>query len=148
MYSKILIATDGTELAGKAVTQGLALAKQVGAEVAIVTVTEMWSVLEMAYQAQADVSRPIERYETAEAEHAARILEPAAKKAAAAGVACTTTHVSDMHPAEGILEAAGKAGSDLIVMASHGRRGLERVLLGSQALEVLTHSKIPVLVVR
>ena len=68
--------------------------------------------------------------------------------AKAAGVSCETVHVKDQHPAEGIIAAAKDKACDLIVMASHGRRGLGRLLLGSQANEVLTHSKVPALIVR
>ncbi len=61
---------------------------------------------------------------------------------------CEILHVKDKHPAEGILETAKNKGSDLIVMASHGRRGIQKILLGSVAIEVLTHSTIPVLIVK
>jgi nucleotide-binding universal stress UspA family protein len=63
-------------------------------------------------------------------------------------VACDTLHVKDQYPAEGIVEAAQARGCDLIVMASHGRRGLSKLLLGSQATRVLTHTDVPVLVCR
>ena len=70
------------------------------------------------------------------------------RQASALGVECSRQHVKDQFPAEGIVETAEKLGCDLIVMASHGRRGLMRFLLGSQATKVLTHSTIPVLVCR
>jgi nucleotide-binding universal stress UspA family protein len=63
-------------------------------------------------------------------------------------VSCETLHVRDSHPADGIIMAASQKGCDLIVMASHGRRGVDRLLLGSQANEVLTRSKVPALIVR
>ena len=68
--------------------------------------------------------------------------------AAAVGVACETRHIRDKAPAEGIMETAQLEDCDLIVMASHGRRGLRKMMLGSQTAEVLTHSKTPVLVLR
>jgi nucleotide-binding universal stress UspA family protein len=148
MYGKILIATDGSELADRAVEQGLALAKALGARAVLVSVTEMWSALEMSRQAARDALHAIETYEKIEAERAARILAEAAERARAAGVAYETVHVNDSRPSEGILHAAREHGCDLIVMATHGRRGVNRVLLGSQTNEVVTHSEIPVLVLR
>lgn len=76
------------------------------------------------------------------------ILTHAADAAKTQAVRCETVHVRDRHPAEGIIETALQKGCDLIVMASHGRRGVNRLLLGSQANEVLTHSKVPALIVR
>ncbi len=147
MYKKIVIATDGTELAGKAVKHGLALAKDVKATVTLVTVSEMWPAIQMA---QESISAPqaIEQYEKVAAERAKYVLDAAGAKAKAAGVTFETRHVRDRHPAEGIVSVADESGADLIVMASHGRRGLGRLFLGSQAVEVLTTSKVPVLIVR
>jgi nucleotide-binding universal stress UspA family protein len=65
-----------------------------------------------------------------------------------ADISCATVHAKDQYPADGILDTAKKSGCDLIVMASHGRRGLGRLLLGSQAVNVLTHSSLPVLICR
>jgi nucleotide-binding universal stress UspA family protein len=148
MYKKILIATDGSDLADKALEHGLALAKTVGAKVVLVTVTEMWSALEMSREAGKKVLQAIETYEKAEAERARSILTAAAERAETAGVGWETHHVSDRRPSEGILDAARETGCDLIVMATHGRRGVNRVLLGSQTNEVVTHSETPVLVLR
>ena len=96
----------------------------------------------------AGVGNPIHRFEQAEAASAKEILDAAAKKAEIAGVACDLVHVPDQHPAEGIIATAEKAGADLIVMGSHGRRTIGRLLLGSRVSEVLVHSKVPVLTVR
>jgi nucleotide-binding universal stress UspA family protein len=147
MYQKIVIATDGTKLGNKAVQHGLALAKSVNAAVTLVTVSEMWSAIQMA---QESISEPeaVPHYEALAAERAKLILDAATAKAKAAGVTFDARHVSDRHPAEGIVGVAEETGADLIVMASHGRRGLGRLFLGSQAIEVLTVSKIPVLIVR
>jgi nucleotide-binding universal stress UspA family protein len=87
-------------------------------------------------------------YERACDEFAAKVLAGIEDRAKAAGVACAIRHVKDQFPAEGILEAAKAQGCDLIVMASHGRRGVSRLLLGSQANRVVTHSEIPVLICR
>jgi nucleotide-binding universal stress UspA family protein len=145
MYKNILIATDGSELAYKAVAQGLALAKALGARLTAVTVTEPWATM-----APPEVlNEPfVQEFERAASERAKQILDSVAAAAKNANVACATLHVRDRFPAEGILEAATNIGADLIVMASHGRRGLAKFLLGSQATEVLVHSSVPVLVCR
>jgi nucleotide-binding universal stress UspA family protein len=144
MYKHILIATDGSELAGRAVTAGLALAKVLQARVKAVTATEPWSAMVMGEPA---LVFPIEEYEKAAAENAGRILSGVSSSAEDVGVECETVHVNDF-PAEGIVETARTKGCDLIVMALHGRRGLSKLLLGSQATRVLTLSPVPVLVCR
>ena len=145
MYKHILIATDGSTLARKAVTHGLALAKALGARVSAVTVTEPW-----ATTAPPEIlNEPfVQDFENAATHRAKHILDVALAAAKDANIACSTLHVRDSFPAEGILEAAADIGCDLIVMASHGRRGLAKLILGSQTTEVLTHSTIPVLVCR
>ena len=149
MYKHILIATDGSELSDRALAHGLALAKEVKASATVVTVTQIWSALDMAHKARQDrKSNPMQQFEEMEAASAKVILDAAEQKAKIAGVACELVHVPDQHPAEGIIATAEKYGCDLIVMASHGRRAVGRLLLGSQAVEVLSHSKIPALIVR
>ncbi len=148
MYKSILIATDGSDLADVAVEHGLRLAEAVGAAVVFVTVTELWSALHMSHEAAQGKLDAVKAYEDAEASSATTILENAAAKAAAIGVTSETRHVRDRAPAEGILDTAELEDCDLIVMASHGRRGLGRMLLGSQTAEVLAHAKKPVLVLR
>jgi len=148
MYRHILIATDGSELANKAVTHGIALAKSLKVPVSVVTVTEGWSSFDMAREARLGNQSPIARYEEMAAVAAHNVLEKAAQVAKSQGVPCELVHVQDQHPAEGIIATAKDKGCDLIVMASHGRRGLDRILLGSQTNEVLTHSKVPALIVR
>ncbi len=148
MYKHILIATDGSEIAARALDHGLALAAGSKAAVTVATVTEPWSAFDVAHDVRVGRPNPVQDYEAAMAASAGAILDAAQKKAKAAGVTCTTLHVKDRHPAEGIVETARANGCDLIVMASHGRRGLGRILLGSQAVEVLTHTKVPTLIVR
>jgi nucleotide-binding universal stress UspA family protein len=148
MYQHILIATDGSELATKALEHGLALAKRDKARVTVVTVTEPWSALEVAHEARLRRPDPIGHFEELAAAAANRILDDAAQRGNAHGVACERVHVKDQHPAEGIVATAKDTGCDLIVMASHGRRGVSRLLLGSQAYEVLTHCTVPALIVR
>jgi nucleotide-binding universal stress UspA family protein len=145
MFKHILIATDGSELAQKAVTEGLELAKGAGAKVTVINVTEPWVAVAPGEIAMAF---PIKEYDESVAANAAQILAAVATQAKALEVPCTTLHVKDQFPAEGIVETATQNGCDLIVMASHGRRGFMRFLLGSQAIKVLTHSTVPVLICR
>jgi len=144
MYKHILIATDGSELAGKAVDTGLKLAGLLKAKVTAMNASEPWSAMATG---EAALAFPVDDYEKAAAEEAARILGAVSEAAKKQGVACETVHVTDF-PAEGIIETAKSRGCDLIVMSSHGRRGLARVLLGSQATRVLTLSTVPVLICR
>ena len=148
MYQHILIATDGSELATKALEHGLALAKADNARVTVVTVTEPWSALDMAQEARERRPDPIGQFEAIAAATANRILDNARQRANAHGVPCNCVHVKDQQPAEGIVATAKDNGCDLIVMASHGRRGVSRLLLGSQAYEVLTYCSVPALIVR
>ena len=145
MYQHILIATDGSELAGKAVTTGLALAKQLSAAVTAVTVTEPWTALIAGEMA---LGFPYQEYEQGAAENAARILAAVREAGKGIGVAWATGPLPDRFPAEAIVEYANEQGCDLIVMASHGRRGLSKLLLGSETTGVLTHSSVAVLVCR
>jgi nucleotide-binding universal stress UspA family protein len=144
VYKHILVATDGSELSGRAVTTGLALAKQLKAKLTTLTATEPWSAMVMGEPA---LMFPIKEYEKAAAEHAERILAGVREAAKAAGVECETIHITDF-PAEGIVETATAKACDLIVMASHGRRGLSKFVLGSQTMRVLALATMPVLVCR
>lgn len=145
MYRHLLIATDGSELADKAVAQGLALSKVLGAKVTGVTVTEP---LVSLVAGDASVVLPVQDYEQAAAAQAARILDRVTTAAKTTGVPCEVVHVKEQFPAEGIVETAKARGADLIVMASHGRRGLSKLLLGSETTKVLSQTSIPVLVCR
>jgi nucleotide-binding universal stress UspA family protein len=145
MYKHILIATDGSELAGRAVEQGLTLAKTLGSKATVVTVTEPWTA---AVSGEWAVAFPVEEYEKAAAANAHKILAQVTETAGRIGIACETVHIKDQFAAEGIVEEAKDRGCDLIVMGSHGRRGLAKFVLGSQATRVLTHSTTPMLIVR
>jgi nucleotide-binding universal stress UspA family protein len=148
MYKRILVATDGSESAAKALHQAIALGKALGAQIKIVHVTPPWRTLDVSLAADAGVRNPIGDYEELAARSARRILGAAEETAKAAGIACDTIHVADTVPAEGIVTTARDNDCDLIVMGTHGRRGLRQLLLGSQTTEVLARSVIPVLVVR
>jgi nucleotide-binding universal stress UspA family protein len=141
MYKNILIATDGSDLSANAVKQGVTLAKTLAAKVAAVNVSEPfhWFDPNMVEGAE-------DAYRQASNQAAARVLDAVADTAKAMGVACETVHVERQRPYEGIIDTAKSKNCDLIVMASHGRRGISAVVLGSETVKVLTHSKIPVLV--
>lgn len=148
MYKNILIATDGSDFANRGVKHGLKLAKTVGCPVTIVIVTEQWSARELAQNPNLGGTNPLAAYEESVAKAATKILASVEVLAQEQEVRCKTIHIKDTHPAEGIISTADSEQCDLIVMASHGRRGVQKVLLGSIASEVMTHSNIPVLVVR
>ncbi|PSJ57335.1 universal stress protein [Pseudaminobacter soli (ex Li et al. 2025)] len=149
MYKHILIATDGSDLAQKGVEQGLSLAKSLEAKVVALTVTEPFPVYGMAGNfAWVGSPADIEGYNQSSKEFAQRVLGAAKEAADKMGVQIEIMHADDSTPAEAILATSESKGCDLVVMASHGRRGLNRILLGSQTLEVVTHSKVPVLVVK
>ena len=148
MYKRILIAIDGTELANRGLQEGLKLAQVTGAKIDLVTVSEPWSIgmydamgWSVGYEAS-------DEYRNEREQNAQNILQPALQTAAEAGIPAEPHHVLDHYAAEGILLAAKENHAELIVMSSHGRRGMSRVLLGSQTVEVLTGSNVPVLVVR
>ncbi len=145
MYANILIATDGSELAGKAVQDGIALAKRIGAKATVLTVSPPFHIFTTDTQMIEDTPT---QYQVRMQKHTEIILVAAASAAHAAGVACETVHVEHEHPYRAIIDPAGSKGCDLIVMASHGRRGISAIVLGSETVKVLTHSKIPVLVHR
>jgi len=145
MFTNILIPTDGSELAGKAVQHGIALAKRIGAKVTALTVLQPFHVFTDDAQILEDTRT---QYETLMQRQAEKILGAIAHAARAAGVPCETVHFAYEQPYQAIIDTAASKGCDLIVMASHGRRGISAVVLGSETLKVLTHSKIPVLVHR
>jgi nucleotide-binding universal stress UspA family protein len=145
MYEHILIPTDGSELADKAVRHGTTLAKAIGAKITVLTVSPPFHVVTLNTQMLEDTPA---QYKRRMQDAAVKTLEAAANTAKAAGLACDTVHVEHAHPYQAIIDTAGSKGCDLIVMASHGRSGVSAIVLGSETVKVLTHSKIPVLVHR
>ena len=148
MYERILVATDGSELSEKAVTSAIDLAMLAGSELVAVTVASRHQASQvegaLLYNA-AEVERMQEQTDA----HAQQRVEAVCSAAAAKGVRQTRAVVmKSNHVAESIVEAARIHQCELIVMASHGRRGIKRLLLGSETQLVLTHSHIPVLVLR
>jgi nucleotide-binding universal stress UspA family protein len=149
LYNHILITTDGSDLAQRGVDQGLSLAKALGSKVTVVIATERFPI-QGATTSSGWVGSPVdyERYDEGQKRLAGEILSAVKAEAGKLGVDANTVHVANAHPATAILEAAASYDCDLIVMASHGRRGISRMFMGSQTAEVLAHSHRPVLVVR
>jgi nucleotide-binding universal stress UspA family protein len=144
MYKRILVPTDGSEITSRATQSGIALAKTLGATVMTLSVKEPFP-----YSAVSEMQPepPQEFYDAQERIAAARV-KAVADACAAAGVPCQGATVEALHPWEAIIDHAQRTECDLIVMASHGRRGVAAMLLGSETQKLLTHSKLPVLVVR
>jgi nucleotide-binding universal stress UspA family protein len=147
MFQRILVATDGSTLSQKAVTAAITLAAQNSAELVALTVVARYPT---NYFDGSAVFSPddITRIEKQWADSAQAALDAVAAEAKTAGVALQTSVVSSDLVGEAIIKAAEKHGSQLIVMASHGRKGIKRLLLGSETQHVLTHSSLPVLVLR
>lgn len=146
MYRHILIPTDGSELAHKAIIHGLSLAKSVGAKVSALTVEASFNVYDVPASKVNQMSGAFAEHAEHAKSHAARILSGVAAAANAAGVPCETLQMIQDHPYEAIVATAKEKGCDLIVMASHGRSGIAAVALGSVTTKVLAHTTIPVLV--
>jgi len=136
MYRHILIPTDGSELA----EHGLALAKSLAAKVSVIFVVEPFSELTGRFL------EAVATYAQLRREQAASALNRVANAAKEAGVSCETIQVENEQPHQGIIAAAEEKGCDLVVMSSHGRSGLSKLLVGSVTNKVLAHAKTPVLV--
>lgn len=147
MYKRILVATDGSALSKKAVTHAISLAAATGASLVALRIVPRYPM--SFFEGSATVS--IESIKTAEAkwsDDANAQLDAIVAEADASGVKAKTAVVKSDLIAESIISAAKKHKCELVVMASHGRKGLKRILLGSEALAVLTHSDVPVLILR
>ena len=147
MYKHLLVPTDGSKLSEKAVVQAIALAKSLGAGITFLHATPGMPRPIYADGVSVDLISRKEYNQRAKAD-ATKVLDKASAKASAAGVTSQVVHVTTDAPWEAIIAAAKKAKADTIVMASHGRRGIASLLLGSETTKVLTHSTLPVLVVR
>lgn len=147
MYQRILIATDGSPLSKKAVASGLELAALTGASVVALKVIPRYPVSYFEGGVALSVNN-IAGVEKQWAEAARAIVKKVQEAAEADGIKAKAVTMSSDFTAEAIINVAKKYKCDLIVMASHGRRGLKRVLMGSETMHVLTHSHVPVLVLR
>ena len=147
MYQRILVATDGSTLSKKAVTSAIALAALTGAELVALKVVPRYpqSYFEGGLALQA---AEVGRVEKQWAENGQAIVDAVQKTALAKGVTTKAITVKSDLVSDAVIAAAKKYNCDLIVMASHGRRGIKRLLLGSETQQVLTHSHVPVLVLR
>ena len=146
MYKNILIATDGSALAEKAVSHGLMLAKSVGAKVTALIVEAPFNVYDVPEARIRQMSEAFAQHAEHTKQHAAKVLNRVANEAKTAGVPCDTVQLEHGFPYQAIITTAKDKGCDIIVMASHGRSGITAVLLGSVTNKVLTHTDIPVLV--
>lgn len=145
MYKRVLLPTDGSDASQRAVVAGIALAQGVGAEVVGLHVTPTFHVLTANSRMLEDTP---DQYATDCSQRARRVLAGVEGAARAARVTFRLEHASSDDPYEAIIDTAKRLHCDLIVMASHGRRGVKGLLLGSETQKVLVHSTIPVLVQR
>jgi nucleotide-binding universal stress UspA family protein len=150
MYANILLSTDGSEVARKGVEHGIALAKALNAKVTVITVTEPLPVDYGGGHASGWIpsQEEFDHFDAACKERAGKVLDEARDMAEQIGISAELLHIPNGHTATTIIETAKSRRCDLIVMGSHGRRGLRKLLLGSQTSEVLTDGSVPVLVVR
>ena len=148
MYANIRLSTDGSDVARKGVEHGMALAKALNAKVTVITVTDPLLVGHGVGYNWIPSQEVVDSFDAARKEHAAKVLDEARAMAEQTGIPAELLHVPNAHPATAIMETAKSRGCDLIVMASHGRRGLRKLLLGSQTSEVVVNGSVPVLVVR
>jgi nucleotide-binding universal stress UspA family protein len=144
MFNRILVPTDGSDITLKAVETAIGLAKSVNAKLYTLSVKEPFP-----YSAISEMqpTPPQEFFDAQERIASARVKD-VREAAERAGLQCEGHTVEALHPWEAVIDHARRFECDLIVMASHGRRGVTALLLGSETTKVLTHSKVPVLVVR
>jgi len=146
MYRRILIPTDGSELCRNAAEKGIEFARETNAEMVVFHAVPATSY--MLYTESGPSDLMVEQFEKEARARGERLTGEIADLANKAGVKAETLCLANDHPWEGIIEAANTKHCDLIFMASHGRKGLSALLLGSETTKVLTHSKIAVLVYR
>lgn len=158
MYRNILVPTDGSPLSAKAVEQAVSFAKRIGAKITVLHVVPPLAELHSPELAETYDSLVGEGYILPSsignalherfASRSKTMLEAACAKAAASGVTCESIVATSGAPHEAIIRQADASGCDLILMASHGRKGVQAIVLGSETTKVLVHSKLPVLVMR
>jgi nucleotide-binding universal stress UspA family protein len=147
MFKHILLPTDGSALSAQTAQQAIKTAQALGAKITAVHVRGGYNVmLGNEYLGTPDIPDMRQRFEQEMAAYANEILSPLKKAALEAGVECETVVATGDSTYETILKQAAQSGCDLIMMASHGKKGIDGILLGSETQKVLTHSKIPVLV--
>lgn len=145
MFKHILLPTDGSDLSERAVLAGISFAKEVGARVTGMTVTPEFHTF--TYKTEM-LEETEEEFNVSTRRQAASNLAVISDAAGTAGVSCDVVQMTSDEPWASILQVSKERGCDLIIMASHGRRGLKGLILGSETQKVLVHSTIPVLVYR
>lgn len=145
MFKHILLPTDGSAISTSAISNCVAFSKEIGASITGLHVLPEFHAVTYQAEMLIDTSEQFEKDFVARAKQYLLEIELAAKEA---GVACSTFYVTNDHPYEEIIKAAQQRQCDLIMMASHGRKGVKALLMGSETQKVLTHSQIPVLVYR
>ncbi len=147
MFQHLLVPVDGSDLSANTADRAIVFAKEAGAQITFFFAKPEYPMAFYGEGALIDPTTP-ERFAEMAEEQAHEILSEAETRAAAQGVKVTLLSLTNGAPWEGIIAGAQQVGADLIFMASHGRRGISGLLLGSETQKVLTHSKIPVLVYR
>ncbi len=145
MFKHILLPTDGSPLSEVAIKKGMQFARSIGAQVTGLYVIDPFHLFSASEEMLTDTKEQYEQDSRAQARSSLSVVYGAAKEN---GVSCDCISETSSHPYAVIVETAEKRGCDLIMMASHGRRGVQALLIGSETTKVLTHSKIPVLVLR
>jgi nucleotide-binding universal stress UspA family protein len=145
MFTHILLPIDGSPLSEAAMHKGIQFAKSINAKVTGFHAIQPFHIFTLQTEMLEDTREQFDKGTRAHAEHCLAVMKQAADEA---GVPCDTMSVTTEHPYEAIIKAAEDKGCDLIMMASHGRRGMRGVLIGSETSKVLTHTHIPVLVFR
>lgn len=145
MFRHLLVPTDGSPASERALQNAVQLAKEMGASITGFHAVPEFHVFTLQTEMVEDTR---DKYVEDAKAHATRYLDDISKAASVAGVACDTLYTVSDNPYQAILEAAREKGCDLIAMASHGRKGVKALLLGSETQKVLVHSQIPVLVFR
>ncbi len=145
MFKHILLPTDGSSLSEQAIQQSVSLARALGAKITGLYVIPEYHTVTLQAEMLTDTSEDFTKFGLTQARKFLDVIEQEAK---AAGVPFTAAHATSDHPYEAIIQAANDHGCDLITMASHGRKGIQGLLIGSETQKVLVHSTIPVLVYR
>jgi nucleotide-binding universal stress UspA family protein len=148
MYKHILLPFDGSPLSDKALREGIALARSSGAKISLIYVLAPHHLLIGGGRAVPGLKDLEQQYHEQLLADAQALLARAQREAAAAGLVCAVEIEHGTNPHEHIVAAARRLNCDVIVMASHGRRGIDAIVIGSQTVKVLTHASVPVLVVR
>jgi nucleotide-binding universal stress UspA family protein len=148
MYKHMMVAYDGSPLSDKALNEAIEFAKQTGCKISLLYVLTPHHLLVGGGRNVPGLKDLERQHAETLRQHALEMLESARNRIKSAGIACDVVFEEGLHPYEHIVEGAKRLKCDMVLMASHGRRGIEGLVVGSQTVKVLTHSSVPVLVVR